>query len=180
VDSLSERILPEAAVHRMIALAKNRRDQMLLRVLYGSGVRVSEICPLKWSNAQQNGESGQLTVLGKGSKVRSIVLPVSLWNDLIEFRGGANDDEPIFVSRKHRGVLNRSQVFRIVKAAAKKARVKAPVSPHWFRHCHASHALDRGAALNLVQVTLAHASLSTTGRYLHARPNDSSARYLAV
>jgi integrase/recombinase XerD len=180
VDSLAERILSEAAVHRMIALAGNRRNQMLLRVLYASGVRVSEICMLTWHNTQPNGDSGQLTVLGKGGKVRSVVLPVGLWKDLVEFRGEANEGDPIFVSRKGGGSLDRSQVLRIVKAVAKKAGVKAHVSPHWLRHCHASHALERGAALNLVQVTLGHASLGTTGQYLHARPNDSSARYLAV
>ena len=109
-----------------------------------------------------------------------MVLPLGLWNDLMECRGEASGGDPIFVSRSQGGTLDRSQVLRIVKAVAKKAGVKAHVSPHWLRHCHASHALDRGAALNLVQVTLGHASLSTTGQYLHARPNDSSARYLAV
>jgi len=54
------------------------------------------------------------------------------------------------------------------------------VSAHWLRHAHASHALDRGAPIHLVQATLGHASVATTGRYLHARPNDSSSRYLAV
>jgi len=49
-------------------------------------------------------------------------------------------------------------------------------SPHWLRHAHATHALERGAAIHLVQATLGHASVATTGRYLHARPTDSSAR----
>src|SRR4051794_20568313 len=54
------------------------------------------------------------------------------------------------------------------------------VSPHWFWHAHGSHSLDRGAPIHLVQQTLGHASVATTGRYLHARPSDSSARYLGV
>ncbi|MGI9071908.1 MAG: tyrosine-type recombinase/integrase [Bryobacteraceae bacterium] len=153
---------------------------MLLRVLYASGVRVSVFCVLKWQNTQPNGDSGQVTVLGKGGKVRSVVLPIGLWNYLMEFRREATEDNPIFASRRLGGMLDRSQVLRIIRAVAKKANVKARVSPHWLRHCHPSHALERGAALNLVQVTLGHASLSTTGQYLHARPNDSSARYLAV
>ena len=49
-----------------------------------------------------------------------------------------------------------------------------------LRHAHATHALERGAAVHLVQATLGHASVATTGRYLHARPTDSSARYLSV
>jgi site-specific recombinase XerD len=53
------------------------------------------------------------------------------------------------------------------------------VSPHWLRHAHATHALERGAPIHLVQATLGYASVATTGRYLHARPTDSSARYTA-
>jgi integrase/recombinase XerD len=70
------------------------------------------------------------------------------------------------------------QVHRIVEAAAARAGLGAAVSAHWLRHAHASHALDRGAPISLVQTTLGHASVATTGRYLHARPRDSSARYL--
>jgi integrase/recombinase XerD len=98
----------------------------------------------------------------------------------MELRAEAGDDAPVFASRKAAGHLTTVQVLRIVRNAATKAGIKAHVSPHWLRHCHASHALERGAALNLVQVTLGHASLSVTGKYLHARPGDSSARYLAV
>jgi hypothetical protein len=54
------------------------------------------------------------------------------------------------------------------------------VSPHWLRHAHASHALDHGAPLSLVRDTLGHASISTTSAYLHARPGDSSARFLVI
>jgi len=65
-----------------------------------------------------------------------------------------------------------------VDAAAKKARLEQKVSTHWMRHAHAGHALDRRAPIHLVQATLGHASVSTTGRYLHARPSDSSSFYL--
>jgi hypothetical protein len=53
------------------------------------------------------------------------------------------------------------------------------VSPHWFRHAHASHALDRGAPIHLVQATFGHASITTTGHCLHARPNESSSHFHA-
>jgi integrase/recombinase XerD len=76
------------------------------------------------------------------------------------------------------GHLDPSQVHRVVKVAAARAGLPPGLSAHWLRHAHASHALDRGAPVSLVQVTLGHASVATTGRYLHARPNDSSARYL--
>jgi hypothetical protein len=54
------------------------------------------------------------------------------------------------------------------------------ISPHWLRHAHASHALDHGAPIHLVQATLGHASVATTSAYLHARPGDSSARFLST
>ena len=72
------------------------------------------------------------------------------------------------------------RVRRIVKAAAERAGLSVEVSAHWLRHAHASHSLGRGAPIHLVQQTLGHASVATTGRYLHARPTDSSARYLGV
>ena len=67
----------------------------------------------------------------------------------------------------------------LVRAAARRAGLAAPVSPHWLRHAHASHALDRGAAVHEVQLTLGHASLATTSRYVHLRPDRSSGHALA-
>ena len=68
----------------------------------------------------------------------------------------------------------------IVRRAAKRAGVAEAISPHWLRHAHASHALDHGAPIHLVQATLGHSSVATTSSYLHARPGDSSARFLAL
>ena len=85
---------------------------------------------------------------------------------------------PVFASRKGSGQLDPSHVRRIVYAAARKAGLAQPVSPHWMRHAHASHALDHHAPIHLVQATLGHASVATTGRYLHARPTESSSFYL--
>jgi len=62
----------------------------------------------------------------------------------------------------------------MVKRTAVKAGVNTAVSPHWLRHAHGSHAIDRGASLPEVQETLGHTNISTTSAYLHARPNTSS------
>lgn len=180
MDTLAERILPEAKIHQMIALTPEGRDRMLLRLMYATGARVSEICALKWRHVQLNGEAGQVTLFGKGGKTHAVVLPKSLWADLCVFRGEAEDDAPVFTSRKHAGHLHRSQVLRLVQQAAERAGIKGNVSPHWFRHAHASHAMDRGAGIHLVCATLNHSSVAVTGRYLHAKPSESSAKYLAV
>ena len=179
-NHLAERILPEADIHRMLSLEFNERNRALLTLLYASAIRVSELCGLCWKDLQANGEGGQVTVFGKGGKTRAVQLPVSVWKLLQKLRGDHRTDDPVFLSRKKGGALQPLGVLRIVRQAARRAGVELPVSPHWFRHAHASHALDRGAPIHLVQATLGHASITTTGRYLHARPNDSSSRFLPL
>jgi integrase/recombinase XerD len=125
----------------------------------------------------------KMSVYGKGGKTRAIKLPASLWQELQSLQGDAAIGEPVFTSRKKKGFLLEMQVNRIVKAAAKRVpgleeAVAETVSPHWLRHAHASHAMDRGAPVHLVKETLGHANIATTGRYLHARPTDSSSLYL--
>jgi integrase/recombinase XerD len=80
----------------------------------------------------------------------------------------------VFASRKGGGRLTERAVLGIVKRAAAEAGIEAPVSPHWLRHAHASHAIDRGATLPEVQTTLGHGNLATTSGYLHAWPESSS------
>jgi integrase/recombinase XerD len=179
-DGLAQRILDPEEVALLIEAAPEGRDRTLLKLLYVSGFRVSELCGLKWRDAAARPEGGQLTVFGKGGRTRSVLLRPTAWEALSSIRGGACSEDPIFASRKGRGHLDPSQVRRIVYAAARAAGIERNVSPHWMRHAHASHALDRKAPIHLVQATLGHASVSTTGRYLHARPSDSSSLYLDV
>ena len=177
-DRLAQRILEESEVARLIAAAPEGRDRVLLKLLYVSGIRVSELCGLKWCDAMGRHEGGQITVFGKGGKTRAVLLKPKVWEQLPGIRGEAQATDPIFRSRKGGGALDPSQVRRIVYAAARAAGLAQHVSPHWMRHAHASHALDRNAPIHLVQATLGHASVATTGRYLHARPTESSGLYL--
>jgi site-specific recombinase XerD len=178
-NTLAERMLTESEVLTMIALTQNERDKLLLRLLYASAGRISEVCALKWRDAQPNGGSGQVTLFGKGGKTRAVKLSVETWKALNAMRKEKGADEPIFRSRKG-GHLHPSQAWRIVRAAAKRAGIEGNVSPHWFRHSHASHALDRGATVALVRDTLGHSSLAVTSMYVHAKPDESSALHLIV
>jgi integrase/recombinase XerD len=178
-NRLSARILDEGQVLRMIALEPHPRNQVMLLVLYGAGLRVSEACGLKWRDCQPRQEGGQVTVHGKGGKTRTILLPNSVWESLLGLQDGQGDDAPVFRSRKN-GHLRKAAMERVVRKAAKRAGILRLVSPHWLRHAHASHALDRNAPIHVVQATLGHASLSSTSRYVHARPSDSSSRYLPL
>jgi integrase/recombinase XerD len=177
---LAERILPEAGIHRMLSMEPGERNRAILMLLYASGVRVGELCGLCWRDVQSNGDSAQITVFGKGGKTRAIRLPASVWQLLNRLRGSRDGAEPLFRSRKKGAALSPIGVLQIVRRAARRAGIEEAVSPHWLRHAHASHALDRGAPIHLVQATLGHASITTTGRYLHARPSDSSGRFLGL
>ena len=204
-DTLAERILPEAAVHRVLAIADahaengsfvQRRNALSVRLFYASGGRVSELAGLCWRDCverslERGRHTGQVTLFGKGGKTRRVLLSADTWAVLDAHRqrevaeGRAQADGPVLRSRKAGGdgsarPLTRQQLWRVVKGLAKQAGLPDAVSPHFFRHAHASHALDRGAPPHLVQQTLGHASLQTTSRYAHARPDDSSARYLGV
>ncbi len=121
-----------------------------------------------------------MTLYGKGGKTRVVLMSTNTWRLLCEIRGDAGPDDAVFRSRKGGGALDESAAHRVIKAAVARAGLSPEASAHWLRHAHASHALDRGAPISLVQQTLGHASVATTGRYLHARPSDSSARYLGV
>lgn len=185
-DQRAERILSADNVHAMIAHAKKGRDRTLVRTLYIGGLRVTETIDLCTRDlvSRGDGRGGQLAVFGKGSKTRPVLVPASLFEEL-QTLALPDPDAPLFRSQKKdpdggpRAITAR-QAERIVKATAKKAGLKnaSEVSPHWLRHAHASHAMDRGAKIHLVQATLGHSDISTTGRYLHARPDESSALYL--
>ncbi len=189
-DHLSDRILLVDSVRRLIAAEPVLRNSVLLQLFYASGARVSELVNLIWGALVPRSSPdglliGQVTLLGKGNKTRSILLPAGTWESIQKLRtleeaaGYAARVHPVFRSRKG-GQLSRQQIWRIVRGAAKRVGIEKSVSPHWLRHAHASHALDNGAPMHLVKETLGHKSLVTTSKYAHARPDDSSALYLKI
>ena len=178
-NTLAERILSESEVLTMIALTSKERDKVLLRLLYASAGRVSEICTLTWRDCQPSGDSGQVTLYGKGGFTRAVKLSKETWKVLQGLRQGAGMDAPVFASQMG-GAMVASRVWQIVREAAQRAGIDGNVSPHWFRHSHASHALERGASVALVRDTLGHSSLQVTSRYTHAKPDQSSALHLAI
>jgi integrase/recombinase XerD len=196
-EKLAERIMSESQVHRMLALEENPRNHAILRLLYNAGLRVSELCALTWNDVQERaGLGGQIRAYGKGSKERYILISTETYQEVMALKGDVLDFAPVFTSRKKKwgGQLTRGQINRIVEAAAVRAGIatyqetnaagelvtRSLVSPHWLRHAHASHAIDKGAPLPLVRDTLGHASIATTNKYTHARPGTSSGTYLAV
>jgi integrase/recombinase XerD len=140
-------------------------------------LRVSETVALTWSDVLIRDERVQLSITSKGGKVRQVLLPAIVSRSLLSLRGDAGVNDPVFASRKG-GSLTERAVNGMVKRAAAKAGINGAVSPHWLRHAHGSHAIDRGASLPEVQSTLGHGNIATTSGYLHARPNTSSGLHL--
>jgi integrase/recombinase XerD len=172
--TLAKRIVSEVEVSLLIRAAPSKRDRVLLEVAYAGGLRVSEIVALNWTDVLPRDQGRvQLSITGKGGKVRNILLPEIVSRSLLALRGDAGPNDPVFVNKKGERTYARA-VHRMMKKAAEAAGVNADVSPHWLRHAHGSHAIERGASLPEVQATLGHGNISTTSGYLHARPDSSS------
>ncbi|MEH2033358.1 MAG: tyrosine-type recombinase/integrase [Nostoc sp.] len=175
--ALAGRILRQTEVLKLINCPKlSVRDRTFLRFVYATGVRVSEACRLRWEDFQER-DSGevQVTVLGKGEKLRTVLVPIAVWVELDQLHG----HEHVFTGATG-NAIDRVMAHKIIKNAAVESGVNSKVSMHWLRHCNASHALSRGASLALVRDSLGHASVATSDKYLHSNPTDSTSNYLGL
>ncbi|WP_040508326.1 tyrosine-type recombinase/integrase [Gluconobacter morbifer] len=176
-DRLSERILSEEDVRKMIDQEECPRRRAALKVLYFLGLRISELCGLTWRDMTRRQQGGIASVFGKGNKTRSVPVPAKLWKELVALRVDNRSNAPV-VPGHDGGPLHLRAANRLVKRAARRAGLSEAISPHWLRHANASHALDNGAPAHVVQATLGHSSLATTTRYTHVRDGDGSGNYL--
>jgi integrase/recombinase XerD len=90
-DTLSQKILSELEVLTMIALEPCNRNKLILKTFYYAGLRASELCDLNWEDLTSNGESGQLLIYGKGGKTRVVLLPKTLYIEIVNSRGDAGN-----------------------------------------------------------------------------------------
>jgi len=150
------------------------RDRALMEVLYATGMRVSELCGLRVQDYNQ--EAMEMRVLGKGGKERVVLLNQSAhnwlkkylteyWSKLAEGRH-PQAEHPLFVSRQATRLSSRS-VHRIVMKHALKAGINKTITPHTLRHTFATHLLEGGADLRVVQDLLGHTTINTTQIYTH-------------
>ena len=173
---LGFKALTEDQIRAILKVPKKARDKIIVKLLFLCGFRVSELCSLNWANLLFVEDRLQFMVLGKGGQTRSVSVNQSVWNEIAILRRGekVGPRDPIFQSQKgHR--LSTTQVWRIVKSAAKLAGLREDVTTHTLRHAHAVIALRNGADLSTIQHTLGHSSLAVTSIYLSAFPGSSSA-----
>jgi integrase/recombinase XerD len=171
----SSKVLDVDEIKAMIAAASAMpADALLLRMLYVTGGRISEVLALTWADFKATDDGGaNLQIFGKGRHTRVVYIGTELWNDLLAFRGDIGDDEPLFT-------INRHQAARIIARLAKMAKVNKPVTPHAYRHSLASHLLSDGATLAQVRDQLGHADIKTTSLYLHAEDRTQMIRELRI
>lgn len=144
---------------------KGSRDKAILELLYGSGLRVSELCAL---NIRALGEKA-LRVFGKGSKERIVpvgTLALDALQRYLQFRVSPLPEEPVFVNGKGKRI-ERVEVWRMIKTYGHKGGIAKNISPHTLRHTFATHLLDNGADLRVIQELLGHGSIGSTDRYTH-------------
>jgi len=160
------------------------RDRAMLELLYATGVRVSELINLKMTQVNLN--QGVLRIVGKGDRERLIPLGDEAQDWLKEFIDGPRveillerQSEYLFPTRRG-DRMTRQAFWHIIKRYAKKAGVRKKLSPHTVRHAFATHLLNNGADLRVVQLLLGHSDVSTTQIYTHVareRLKDLHARH---
>lgn len=181
-DRTFSKILSANQVKLMIlAESDNTRNQLILRTLYNTGVRVEELSNLIVASFRDTELGPMLSLIGKGNKARTIRVSKALMRDLESFwekEGYKATDSAFKSSKAPFQKLTTVQIWRIVKTAAVKAKIKAKPSPHFFRHSNAAHAVENGAPLHVVQKSLGHESIATTGKYMDITPKESNSDYL--
>ena len=162
-------VLSVEEVRAILKAAPNERDRAILEVLYGCGLRVSEVCSLKISEVYL--KDMFVKVMGKGSKERLVPMAPSTASAIMDYlsvrpESDAGCEDVLFLNRFGRA-LSRVAVFKMVKSVALVAGVNKNLSPHTFRHSFATHLVENGADLRVVQEMLGHESIFTTEIYTH-------------
>lgn len=181
-DTKHTRLLSESDVHALIAHARTQRTKVLIRVLYSSGARISEVLALTWADLMPvtGGRAVLMILAGKGGKQREAMISAETCKALIVLRGDAGDAgdaAPIFAGRGGRA-MDRVVAFRVIQDAAQRAGIDRIVSPHSLRHAHVSHAMARGASVETIRAQTGHSDYKMIVTYAHSE--QSSSDYLSV
>ena len=155
-----------------LSSAEGERNRAMLEILYGCGLRVSELVGLKISHLFF--DEGFIKVTGKGSKQRFVPIAESTQKFILLYKNTVRNqlnikkgfDDTLFLNRRGAG-LTRAMIFTIIKRLAVEINLQKTISPHTFRHSFATHLLENGADLRSIQLMLGHESITTTEVYVH-------------
>ncbi len=165
-------ILSVSEVEALYQAGKTTKDKLIVELLYGAGLRVSELVNLSWANI--NTERGSIKCFGKGSKERIVPIGKQALKAIEEYRKELTKGKrkkialssPLLKNRQGER-LTRLVVWQTIKRLAKRAGISKKLSPHTLRHSFATHLLENGADLRSVQELLGHANITTTQLYTH-------------
>ena len=155
-------ILTRAEVSRLIKGCLTERSALMFKLMYGCGLRVSEVCDLKVKDLDFNNNTGMVRG-GKGSKDRMFNIPKEIKRDLNAWCL----DKKAWVFPGRRGRLTTRSIQKLIKRTAKRVKLSKEITPHSLRHAFATHLLEAGTSIRLIQTLLGHSSLSTTQIYTH-------------
>ena len=170
VDKRLPKFITYDELNKLLENAENYRDKLIIKFLFYTGVRVSELTKIKKNDIIF--EDGFVKVYGKGGKERIVPIPKELLNELKDYINKINT-ENIFP-------LSSRQVERIIKYIAKKAGISKKVTPHVLRHSLATTLLSKGVDIRYIQEILGHSSLNITQIYTHVVPNQLKEIYNKV
>ncbi|PIE49988.1 MAG: tyrosine recombinase XerD [Flavobacteriales bacterium] len=176
-DTLGEKEIEEIMNSIDLSTPFGERNRCIIEVLYGCGIRVSELIQLKISDIYF--KDNFIKVVGKGDKLRLVPLAdytadwIKKYINNTRNRGKINPKSEDVLFLNNRGnALTRVMIFTIIKEVAKKIGLKKKISPHTFRHSFATHLLKNGADLRFIQEMLGHSSITTTEIYTHLNTDD--------
>lgn len=158
-------VLTVEEVAALLAAPEELRDRAILAVLYASGLRVSEVCGLDVHSIDDEA----VRVMGKGGKERVVPIAKRAVDAVDAYLIQVPRDEAaqaLFLTKAGKRI-DRQYVWKMIKRYALKAGIAKPISPHTLRHSFATHLLENGADLRVIQEMLGHASIATTDRYTH-------------
>ena len=162
-DSKLPEVLIKDEVKKLIDSTDNNKSRLIISLLYSSGLRVSELVNLKVEDLNLQKGIGWVRK-GKGGKDRQIIISNNLANELKEYL--ENKKENIYVFSKEKALTTRN-IQKIIKRTKERAGINKKVTPHTLRHSFATHLLEQGTDIRMIQVLLGHSSLNTTQVYAH-------------
>ena len=157
-------ILTIEEIRRMIEVTSNIKHALIIKILYGSGLRVSEVVNLKKKDLNFDEELIHVR-LAKGKKDRFVTIPSSIKEELKNY---CSLDSGNYLFESNRGgKLTKDTIQKIVRNSAKEAEIRKRVYPHLLRHSFATHLLEQGTDLRIIQKLLGHSDIKTTQIYTH-------------
>jgi integrase/recombinase XerD len=165
-------VLTSSEIDLLLQACKSLREKLIVELLYGAGLRVSEMVNLNWSDI--NLSQSSVKCFGKGSKERIVPIGKQALKAILEYKAEMSNlwgnktaaNCPVLLNLRGKR-LSRLVVWQIIRRLAKAAKIYKKPTPHTLRHSFATHLLENGADLRVVQELLGHASIITTQLYTH-------------